>query len=67
MPLLSLSSFLLFYPLRQEILPIIKGFSSSASVQLLFCVSHFTCRCVFFVASVGEVNKSPYSFTIWAL
>ena len=40
----------------QEFLALFGSLSSSASIQLIFCVNHFTCRCVFFFfyVFVGE-------------
>ena len=52
----SLSLFFYFFcstRLCQKFLALFGGLSSSASIQLMFCVSHFTCRCVFFEAFVG--------------
>ena len=47
-PLLSLSSSLLFYLVMSRNSCHYWSLGSSASVRLLFCVSHLSCRCVFF-------------------
>ena len=40
--------------LCQKFLTLFGGLSSSASIQLMFCASRFTCRYFFFDVFVGE-------------
>ena len=50
--------------LCQEFLALFGGLSSSASIQLMFCVSHFTCRCVFLMCFWEKVSVTSYSSAI---
>ena len=53
-----------FTQLCQEILAIFGGLSS-ASIQLLFCANHFTCRCVLFLLCLWErASTCPYSSAV---
>ena len=62
--ILSLSLFLCSTQLCQEFLTLVRGLSSSASTQLMFCVSCFTCRCVFLMCLWKKVSMTSYSSTI---
>ena len=50
---LSFSVIIVFYPVMLRVSCIFGGLSTSASIQLMFGVSHFTCR-FFFDVFVGE-------------
>ena len=50
--------------LCQEFLALFGGLSSSASIQLIFCASHFTRRCVFLMCLWERVSMSSHSSTI---
>ena len=50
--------------LCQEFLALFGCLSSSASIQLMFCLSHFTCRCVFFICLWEKMSLNSYFSTI---
>ena len=50
--------------LCQEFLALFGGLNSSASIQLMFCVNRFTCRCVFLMCLWEKVCATSYSSTI---
>ena len=64
-PLLSLSSFLLFYLVMSQNSCHYWSLGSSASNWLLFCVSRLSCRCFCFcfLLFVGGGECVPYSST----
>ena len=59
---LSLSFFLLFYPVMSRVS--CAFWSSSASIQLMSCVSRFTCRYVFLMCLWEKMNMTSYSSAI---
>ena len=48
-PFISLSFFLLFYPVTSRVFALFGGLCPSTSIQLMFFLSCFTCRCVVFL------------------
>ena len=57
-PFLYLSFFFCSTQSCQEFFVLFRGLSSSLSIQLMFCVSCFTCRCgFFFYVFVGEGER----------
>lgn len=50
--------------LCQKFLALFGGLSSSASIQLMFCVSRFTCRCVFLTCLWEKMHLTSYSSAI---
>ena len=62
--LISLSLFfLLFCPVMSRVFALFGGSSSSASIQFMFCVSHFTCRCVFLMCLWEKMSTTSHSST----
>ena len=62
--LFSLFFFFCSTQLCQEFLALFGGLSSSSSIQLMFCASSFTCRCVFLMCLWEKVCVTSHSFAI---
>ena len=60
-PFLSLFLFFCCTQLCQEFLALFGGLSSSVSIQLMFCASHFTRRCDFLMCLWEKVSETSYS------
>lgn len=62
--LFSFFFFFCYTQLCQEFLALFGGLSSSASIQLMFCVSRFTRKCVFLMCLWEKVSATSYSSAI---